>query len=62
MMGKCRKCDKRDELKGGLCEDCAEEEEAKRIPLASKREKLSREDIEKEIAEKRRDKRFWTNN
>ncbi|MBU2100039.1 MAG: hypothetical protein ABH850_05945 [Candidatus Micrarchaeota archaeon] len=61
MMGKCRKCDKRDELRGGLCEDCQEEEEAKRLPLNETREKLSKEDIEQEIAEKRRDKKFWTN-
>ena len=61
MMGKCRKCDKRDELRGGLCEDCTEEEEAKRIPTGKKREKLSKEEIQKEISEKRRDKKFWTN-
>ncbi len=61
MMGKCRKCDKRDELRGGLCEDCVEEEEAKRVPIETKREKLSKEEMEKEIAEKRRDKKFWTN-
>jgi tRNA(Ile)-lysidine synthase TilS/MesJ len=61
MMGRCKRCDKRDELKGGLCEDCIEEEEAKRVPLYQKREKLSKEEIEKQIQEKRRDKKFWMN-
>ncbi len=61
MMGKCKRCEKRDELKGGLCEDCIEEEEAKRIPVDKPREKPSKEEIQKEIEEKRRDKSFWTN-
>jgi len=62
MMGKCKRCDKRDELKGGLCEDCHEEDELKRMPLMQKREKLSKEEIKSQIEEKRRDKKFWTNN
>lgn len=61
MMGKCKRCDKRDELKGGLCEDCNEEEAVKNLPTSKPKEKLSKEEIEKEIAEKRRDKKFWTN-
>jgi len=61
MMGKCRKCDKRDELKGGLCEDCAEEEEAKRSPVSQPKEKLSKDEIKQQVEERRRDKKFWTN-
>jgi len=59
MIGNCKKCGKREELKGGMCEDCKSEEEASRNPLNVKREKLSREELERIMAEKRRDKRFW---
>ncbi|MEW6295304.1 MAG: hypothetical protein AB1467_03330 [Candidatus Diapherotrites archaeon] len=58
--GICRKCNRKEDLRGGLCEDCASEEEAKRNPLNETREKLTKEELEKQMAEKRHDKRFWT--
>lgn len=60
MFGKCRKCGKKDKLQGGLCEDCASEEEAKFNPLNDEREKFSKEELQREIQERRRDKKFWS--
>lgn len=56
----CKKCGEKRNLKSGLCEDCASVKEAERMDsLTGTRVKLSREEVEKEVAEKKRDKRFW---
>lgn len=56
----CKKCGERRHLKGGLCEDCGSEKDAQRMQsILGTRERKTKEEIEKEIAEKRKDKRFW---
>lgn len=59
----CKKCGERKQLRGGLCEDCQSEKEAERMDsILGTREKKSREEVEKEIAERKKDKRFWWGN
>lgn len=62
VFGSCKKCGRREELGGGLCENCRLEIEGKRHMqlVEEKRERQSREEIERDVAEHRRDKRFWT--
>jgi len=61
MIGNCKKCGVRGEIISGLCENCRLEIEGKkRIQLVGeKRKRKSREEIEREIAENREDRRFW---
>ena len=56
----CKKCGERKHLRGGLCEDCSSEKDAQRMKtILGERERASKEDVEREIAEKKRDKKFW---
>lgn len=57
--GVCKKCNRFLELAGGWCVECSSEAEAKKNPLNEKRERLSKEEMRQEMAEKRRDKSFW---
>lgn len=59
-IGFCKKCGEKDKLLGGLCENCRLEIEAKHsLEFEEKREAKSREELERELAERRRDKKFW---
>lgn len=59
-VGYCKKCGEKDKLVGQLCENCRLELEAKNDPgIEDEKEVKSREALEKEIAERRRDKKFW---
>lgn len=60
MLGICKKCKKRDKVVLGLCEECGSIEDSKSDVMSDNRERLSRAEIERAIAEKRRDKKFWT--
>lgn len=59
-VGLCKKCGEKDKLVGGLCENCRLEIEAKQsLTYKEDREEKSREEMERDLAERRRDKRFW---
>jgi len=56
----CKKCGEKRNLKSGLCEDCQSVKDAERMShIYGVRERQTKEDIEKEVAEKKHDKRFW---
>jgi len=56
----CRMCSNKRELRGGLCEDCQSVKEAERMnSVLGTRERKTKEEIEKEIAERKKDRRFW---
>ena len=60
MIGNCRKCNARANLKAGLCEDCASNEEAKRMEdVLGVRKKKTPEEIQRELELRKKDKRFW---
>lgn len=59
-IGNCRKCGRRDEMKGGLCEDCFSAREAEEMQdLIGGRRKLSEEELKKQLEERKKDKSFW---
>lgn len=63
VLDNCRACGNRRNLKGGLCEDCQSTKEAERMDsIMGTRQRKSREEIEKEIAERKKDRRFWWGN
>lgn len=56
----CKMCGEKRNLRGGLCEDCQSIKEAERMKsVLGTRDKKTKEEIEKEIAERKKDKRFW---
>jgi len=58
--GECKICGQKTQLLGTICENCKLELEAKHDPSREKKqEKQSKEEIEKELAERRRDPSFW---
>lgn len=61
MIGNCKRCGNKEELHGGTCENCRLEAQNKRQQelLGTDKKKMSREEIEQELAEHRKDKKFW---
>jgi hypothetical protein len=56
----CRNCGKKREVRGGLCEDCQSAKEAERMDsVLGTRTRKTKEQVEKEIAERRKDRKYW---
>ncbi|MBU0635513.1 hypothetical protein KKE06_00640 [Candidatus Micrarchaeota archaeon] len=56
----CKKCGEKRELRGGLCEDCQSIRDAERMKgILGEREHKTKEEVEQEIAEKKKDRKFW---
>lgn len=56
----CKKCGEKRNLRGGLCEDCQSAKDVERMDqMTGVRVHKSKDEVEKEIAERKRDKRFW---
>ncbi|MBU0662483.1 MAG: hypothetical protein ABH854_01605 [Candidatus Diapherotrites archaeon] len=61
MIGYCKNCGQKSELRGALCENCRLEIDGKRQQeiLGTGKKKQTKEEIEEELAERRRDKSQW---
>ncbi len=56
----CKKCGEKRNLKSGMCEDCQSVKDAERMSsIYGERTRQSKDEIEKEVAERKRDKHFW---
>ncbi len=56
----CRNCGKKENLRGGLCEDCQSVKETERLnSVLGTRQRKTKEEVEKEIAERKKDRKYW---
>ncbi len=59
MFGPCRKCGRKEDLIGGLCENHRLERDQAIDPQFDDQKKLSKEEILKELEEKKKNRKNW---